>query len=140
MFGRLIAAVILGLLLFVLTSLIQALLMSPSATGGLAWWILLVALAAAFFVALRAPTIRKAWGHLFFVDGVFCLLLAPASLLSRASAAELDYPSEFLTDPAVRYAIRMALSGYLPIIALFLALILLALAVSLLRPRRSKDA
>ena len=140
MIGRLIAAVILGLVLFVLASLAQALFVPPSAAGDLAWWILLVALAIAFLVALRAPTVRKAWGHLLFLDGLLCLLLAPASLLPRASAAELDYPSEIVTDPAVRYAIRMALSGYLPIVALFFALILLGLALALLRPRRSKDA
>lgn len=140
MIGRLIAAAMLGLLLFVLASVIQALLVPPSEGDGLAWWILLVALAVAFFVALRAPTARKAWGHLFCLDGLFCLALAPASLFPRASAAELDYPTEIITEAAVRYAIRMALAGYLPIIALFLALFLLALALVLLRPRRSKDA
>ncbi len=140
MIGRLTAAVILGILLFVLASLSRAFLVPPSEADGLAQWILLVALAVAFFVAFRAPTVGKAWGHLFFLDGLLCLVLAPASLLSRASVADLDYPTEIITDAAVRSAIRMALSGYLPIVALFFALILLAVALALLRPRRSKDA
>jgi len=61
-------------------------------------------------------------------------------LAGAASAAELDYPTEIITDAAVRYAIRMALAGYLAIIALLLAMSLLALALLLLRPRRSKGA
>jgi hypothetical protein len=140
MIGRLIGAVVLGLLLFVLASVSQALLVPTGEAGTLAWWILLVALAVTFFVAFRAPTIRKAWGHLFFLDGLLCLALAPASLFPRASTAELDYPREIITDAAVRYAIRMALAGYLPVIILFLALLLLALALLLLRPKWSKDA
>jgi hypothetical protein len=140
MISRLTAAVLLGLLFFGLASLGQALLVPAGEASSLAWWILLVALAVAFFVALRAPTIRKAWGHLFFLDGVLCLALAPASLFPRASATELDYPTEIISVAAARYAIRMALTGYLPIIALFLAIFLLALALLLLRPSRSKDA
>ncbi len=140
MINRLIAATVLGLLLFLLASVGQALLVTAGDAGGLAWWILLIALAIAFFVAFRAPTIRKAWGHLFFLDGLVCFALVPASLFSRASAAELDYPREFISDAAVRYAIGAALAGYFTTIALLLAAFLIALGLFLLRPRRSKGA
>jgi len=140
MVNRLIAAIVLGILFFLLASIGQALLMPTEAADGLAWFVLLIALAVALFVAFRAHAIRRAWGHLFFPDGVLCLALAPASLFSNASAAELDYPTDYISEAAVRYAIRAALAGYLPIIAAFLALLLLAVALLLLLPRRSKHA
>ena len=140
MINRLIAAIVLGLLLFLLASVGQALLVPAGETDGLAWWFLLVALAIAFFVAFRAPTIRKAWGHLFFLDGLVCCALAVASLFSHASAEELDYPKELMSEAAVRYAIGGALAGYFTIIALLLAASLIAQGLFLLRPRRSRDA
>ncbi len=140
MINRLIAAIALGLLLFLLASVGQALLVPAGETNGLAWWFLLVALAIALFVAFRAPTIRKAWGHLFFLDGLVCFALAPASLFSHATAAELDYPKKLMSEAAVRYAIGAALAGYFTIIALLLAASLIALGLFLLRPGRSRDA
>lgn len=134
MVRRLIAALVLGLLLFVLASLIEALV--ASGTGGHLWWILLLALAVALFIALRAPTARKAYGHLFFLNAAFGVGLALAGLLPRASIAQEDFYPEIVGRAAARYVAVAAFSGYLGIFAICLAVILIASSFLLLRHHR----
>lgn len=136
MIGRLIAGLVLGLTIFVLASVLQALLLPSSAAGEYSWLILLAVLALALFVALRAPTIRTAWGHLVLINGIFGLALGCATLLPRPLTAQEEFQPDMVSPAAARYIAHALLSQYGAFVALFLALILIASSILLLQ--RSK--
>ena len=131
--ARLIVIPIFGLSLFALTSLAQAPMSYLGAPYGLVWWFFSLALVVCLFLTLRAPTIRAAWGYISLLNGVLWLSLVPTSMFAPASAMEEIYQPEIITDAAARYAVRTALSGYLPGIALFVALVLIASSLLFLR-------
>lgn len=132
MIGRLIAGLLLGLMVFLLASVLQALLLPATVAGEYSWWILVVILALALFVALRAPTIRTAWGHLIMINGVLGLVLASAALLPGTPAAQEEFQPEIINEAAVRYIAHALLLRYGGLVALFLALILIASSFLLL--------
>ena len=126
MIGRLIAGLVLGLTVFVLASVLQALVLPASEAGEYSWLILIVVLALALFIALRAPTIRAAWGHLILINGVLGLVLASATLLPSALSAQEDFRPEIINEAAARYIAHALLLQYGGLVALFLAVILIA--------------
>lgn len=139
MFGRLVTALILGLPLFLPTSLAQALETALRERTALAWWILPIGLAIALLAALRAPTIEAAWGRLFLLNGLVWLALVPPSLLVRASARREWFQPDIVDDAAARFVMRTVLSGYLPTIALVVAALLIASPILLFRRGGSKE-
>ena len=138
MIGRLIAGLVLGLTVFVLATVLQALLLPASVAGEYSWWILVVVLALTLFVALRAPTIRTAWGHLILINGVFGLVLACTTLLPRPLTAQEELQPEMINQAAARYIAHALLSQYGAFVALFLALILIASSILLLQQSKSR--
>lgn len=138
MYGRLIAGLTIGLLLFVPASLAQTLEISSNARAVFAWWVLPIGLAISLFMALRAPTISAAWGRLLLLNGLVWLALVPPSLSARATATQEWVHPEIIDDAAARFIIKTALSGYLPTVALLTALLLIASSILLLRHGRSR--
>jgi len=137
MYGRLIAGLTIGLLLFVPASLVQALEISSNARTLFAWWVLPVGLAISLFIGLRAPTGNAAWGRLLLLNGLVWLALVPPSLLASASAMQEWFRPEIIDDAAARFVLKTALSGHLRPIALTLALLLIASSLLVLRHGRS---
>jgi len=141
MIGRLIAGLVLGLLVFVLASVLQALLLPAGIAGEYSWLILIVILALALFIALRASTIRNAWGHLIMLNGVLSLILASATLLPGTPAAQEEYRPEVISDAAARYIAHTILLRYGGAAVLFIAVILIASSLLLLlQSGRDKQA
>ena len=132
MIARLVAGLVLGLLVFVLASVLQALLLPASVAGDYSWLILIAVLALALFIALRAPTIRSAWGHLIMINGVLGLILASATLLPGTPAAQEEYRPEVISDAAARYIAHAVLLRYGGAVAGLLAILLLASSFLLL--------
>jgi hypothetical protein len=139
MVGRLAAALVFALILVALTNVAQGLALLFSVATGFLWWAAAIVIAAAAFGAVRAPTPQGAWGRLLLLDGLLWLALVPPSFLVRASVMQEDYRPEMVSGAAVRYAVKAALSGYLPAMAIGIALILIAVSMLLLLgPRGSK--
>jgi len=139
MIGRLPAALVFALILFVRTIVAQGLALYFGVATASLWLVTAIVIAAALFGAIRAPTSQGAWGRLLLLDGLLWLALVPPSLLVRAAAMQEELRPEMVSGAAVRYAVKAALSGYLPTIAIVVAVILIAAStLILLAPKRGQ--
>ena len=128
--GKLLAALIMGLILLALSGIIYS-----AAAAGLAspwsylWLSWLAAGAAALAVALAAPTAKHAWSRLCLLDAATAIVVFLVALLAAPRAAGMNGANWVGAPHPLGAALGAALlSGFLGLFAVILALLLLAVA------------
>lgn len=89
-------------------------------------------------MAFRAPTLKPVPRRLHLLDGLLWLAVILPSLALTASAMQEEYQPGIVSEEAARYAVGRALSGYLPVIALWIGVILIVSSIMLLHQRQSR--
>ncbi len=135
MIGRLVAVLTSGL---VLAALAEGAASRLSMAASSIWWAVAAATAVTAILAFRAPTSKLAWGRVCLLDGLLWLAVVPPTLLLPASAMQEEFRPEIISDEAARYAVGRALSNYLPVIAFWVGVMLIASSIVLLRSRHSR--
>ncbi len=138
--GRLIAALVMGLVLVVLSGLLHSAAAAAMAGGwSYLWASWSVAIIVTLLIALSAPTRRIAWGRLCAVNGLVSggVLVASTIAAVKGNAAGLDNLADQGTSFGLARPIGGALgaallSGALGIAALLLTVVLLAASYVLL--------
>lgn len=133
--GRVLAALLMGVLLLALSGLLHT---AAAATLGAGWsylWVTwLVAVLATIFVAVGAPTARIAWGRLCLINGlaaaaVFVATMAGVPPVGAVSGEIADQAAWLGVAQPLGAALGAALlSGALGIVAIGLAVVLVGAA------------